>query len=108
MPRTPENLVRHELIGLAVDVTTSTDPEKEGVTGTVVDETRGTLVVETPGGEEQTLPKAESRFRFELEDTAVGVDGDLLVGRPEERILKKFPRKWEYADSTVNTDGSDD
>ncbi|MFB6265766.1 MAG: ribonuclease P protein component 1 [Candidatus Nanohaloarchaea archaeon] len=94
MPREPGNLVRHELIGLNVEVVGCSDPGKEGLKGEVVDETRKTLVIDS--GEEKTVPKDESVFRFELEDGEVDVDGSLLVARPEERILKKFPRKWEY------------
>lgn len=96
MARTPENLVRHELIGLDVEVADSTDTGRQGLEGRVVDETRGTLVVETADGERR-VPKDEATFRFALEEAEVRVEGGLLVARPEERILKKFPRKWEYA-----------
>lgn len=95
--RTPENLVRHELIGLRVSVADADDPSKEGITGRVVDETRNTLEIEAADGV-KTVPKDEAVFRFELEDETVQVDGTLLVARPEERILKKFPRKWEYTE----------
>lgn len=92
MPRKPGNLVRHELIGLEAEVVESTDPGREGIQGEV-DETRETLEIGS-----RTVPKDGSVFRFRLEDEQVRVEGGLLVGRPEERILKKFPRKWEYTD----------
>ncbi len=99
MPRTPDNLIRHELIGLPATVSDATDPNKTGIDGTVVDETRNTLVIMTDDGD-TTVSKEEAVFRFTLEDQdkVVEVEGSLLVGRPEERILKKFPRKWEYTD----------
>lgn len=98
VPRTADNLVRHELIGLRIDVAESTDSGKEGISGKVVDETRNMLRIETEDGV-AAVPKAESVFRFWLgTDEAVEVDGTLLVARPEERILKKFPRKWEYTE----------
>ncbi len=93
-PRTPENLPRHELIGLHVTVVADDDPGREEVSGRVVDETRQTLVV-ADGAAERTVPKDGATFRFALDDVRVDVDGQLLVGRPEERILKKLPRKWE-------------
>lgn len=96
MPRTPDNLVRHELIGLQVTVVDTTGSGRE-TTGTVVDETRNTLVV-ADETEETQIPKAEHDFRFELGDEQIAISGSLLVGRPAERILKKFPRKWEYTD----------
>ncbi|MDY6774303.1 MAG: ribonuclease P protein component 1, partial [Candidatus Nanohaloarchaea archaeon] len=95
MPRSPQNLVRHELIGLPAKVVESTDTGKEGIEGKVVDETRQILVIDERG-KERRIPKEESRFRFELENDSVQVEGEILVARPEERILKKFPRKWEY------------
>jgi ribonuclease P protein subunit POP4 len=99
MPRTPENLVRHELIGLPVTVAESTDATKEGLEGRVVDETRQTLTIQTESDTVQ-LPKDESVFHFALDSgDVVEVDGSVLVARPEERILKKFPRKWEYTDN---------
>lgn len=97
VPRSPDNLVRHELIGLPVTVAGAADEGMTGTSGQVVDETRQTLVIEQEG-EEVQVPKEGTRFRFELDGETVAVEGDILVARPEERILKKFPRKWEYAD----------
>lgn len=84
-----------ELIGLRVRVEESTDPTKEWVAGEVVDETRNTLVIETRGGD-RTVPKAECKFAFRYEGEWVGVDGELLVGRPEDRIKKgrRFGGRW--------------
>lgn len=99
MPRTPENLVRHELIGLPVTVSESSDAGKEGINGRVVDETRQTIMIQTDTGETR-VPKDETVFHFTLETgEVVEIDGNLLVSRPEERTLKKFPRKWEYTNS---------
>lgn len=98
MPRSAENLVRHELIGLHVAVAGSTDAGKAGVEGRVVDETRQAITIQAESGEKR-VPKDESVFHFTLETgEIVEVEGSLLVARPEERILKKFPRKWEYTD----------
>lgn len=90
----PENIVRHELIGLTTEVTEAADPAKEGVTGKVVDETRKTLVLEK-GSQELTLPKEECTFLFKLPTTEVKVEGSLLLGRPEERLKAKLPGRWE-------------
>ncbi|MDY6789334.1 MAG: ribonuclease P protein component 1 [Candidatus Nanohaloarchaea archaeon] len=92
--RTAENLPRHELIGLEVEVMESTGSHT-GIQGKVVDETRNTLVVETPEGE-KTVPKKENSFRFIVDDLKVGVNGRLLEERPEERIGKRLPDKWEH------------
>lgn len=91
---TPYNLIRHELIGLEVKVSKSSDPTKKGLKGKVVDETYNTLKIETKDGKEKIVPKAICVFIFTLPSgTKVEVDGKLLVSRPEDRIKKKFP-KW--------------
>jgi len=90
MPITPANLVRHELIGLKVRIAKSTEPTQKGLTGVVVDETYNMLKVETKKGEKSVV-KSNCIFVFTLPDRKrVQVDGRLLVGRPEDRIKKKF------------------
>ena len=106
MPITPHNLVRHELIGLAVRIVESTDKGQKNLRRRVVDETYNTLKIETTGGKagktrkvgkqtkEKTVIKQNNVFIFTLPNKVkVQVDGKLLVARPEDRIKKKFP-KW--------------
>lgn len=105
MPITADNIVRHELIGLCAKVEKSADPSLEKLTGKVVDESYNMLKIEgkspTKGkGEkpkepkEKSIPKRNSIFIFALPNgVKVEVDGRLLVGRPEDRIKKKF-EKW--------------
>lgn len=90
---TQKNIVKHELIGLGVEIADSKNPSNKGVKGTVINETRNTLVIETDKGE-KTLLKEQCVFVFELPDGGkIRIDGKLLVSRPEDRIKKKF-RKW--------------
>ncbi len=91
--RTPENLVRHELIGLKAKVVDSSNPKNVGIKGRIVDETRNILVIEKTDGKEVKLVKEENVFVFDLGGERISVDGKVLVGRPEDRIKKKF-RKW--------------
>ena len=94
MPITPQNLVRHELIGLKVKIEKSTDSTQNKIVGKIIDETYNTLKIETKDGKEKTVIKENCVFVFTLPDkTKVQVDGNLLVSRPEDRIKKKFP-KW--------------
>ena len=88
---TPRNLVRHELIGLAVKVTDSANPRSIGARGRVVDETRNTLKVEVRG-REKNFVKDQCIFSFFLSDSKkwVRVNGKILVARPEDRIKKKI------------------
>lgn len=97
MQITPENILRHELIGLRVRVAESTDSMLRGLSGTVVDESYNMLVIETKKikklAAEKRLSKQNSVFIFALPNRVkVKVEGRLLVGRPEDRIKKKFDR----------------
>lgn len=86
-------MVRHELIGLRARVAKSTDPSQKGVSGKIVDETFNTIVIETKNGEKR-LPKENCVFVVRLPDsTRVEIDGSVIIGRPEDRIKKKF-QKW--------------
>ena len=92
MTITPQNLVRHELIGLEVRVSKATD-SMEGIEGVVVDESYSTLTIESDGKERKAI-KENCLFVFKLPGKAkVEVDGKVIVGRPEDRIKKKQP-KW--------------
>jgi ribonuclease P protein subunit POP4 len=92
---TPENVVRHELIGLKVRIASSDNPEIAGLSGRVIDESRNTLTIETPGKGEKRLIKDQCVFSFYLPSVRkrVKVDGKIIVARPEDRIKKKF-EKW--------------
>ncbi len=93
MSITPENLVRHELIGLEVEIKQSTNPSQKGLEGRVIDESFKTLEIETKTGE-KTIPKENTTFVFTIPDgSKVQVNGNLLLGRPEDRIKKKLS-KW--------------
>jgi len=86
------NLVRHELIGLEVEVRKSTNKSQIGIKGRVVDETYNMLVIETNKGEKM-VEKKSCVFVFKLPNgKKVEVEGWVLVGRPEDRIKKKLPR----------------
>ena len=91
--RSPENLVRHELIGLKVRVVESLNKKNVGISGKVIDETRNVIVVEKAKGKEVKLAKEHNVFVFYLGGQKVRIEGKILVGRPEDRIKKKF-KKW--------------
>ncbi|MBS3055535.1 MAG: ribonuclease P protein component 1 [Candidatus Aenigmarchaeota archaeon] len=92
MPITPENLVRHELIGLKVKVKDSPDRTVKGISGKIIDESYNTFKIET-SKKEKIVVKGINTFIFTLPDkTKVQVDGKLLISRPEDRIKKKIPR----------------
>lgn len=95
MPITEKNIVRHELIGLQAGVAKSTDAKKQEIKGIIIDETKKMLLIRTEKGE-KLVEKSVSTFRLTLPGgKKVDVRGKLLLGRPEERLKKKFPQKWD-------------
>lgn len=91
---TNRNIILHELIGLKVRVKESRDSSREGLGGSVIDETKNTLVVETGDGIKR-IPKMGSVFIFYVGNKSFIVDGREILFRPYERIKRgtKFARK---------------
>ncbi len=84
---TPKNLIRHELIGLMVEVVGANNPSQVGLNGKIVDETRHTLIMATSHGEKRLMKRCIV-IRVKLKNQKVEVCGERLVGKPEERIKK--------------------
>jgi len=84
------NLARHELIGLTVTVVRSTDPSIGGAEGSVVDETRNSMVIRRRSdGKSIMIGKAGCVFRFLLPDgSGAEIDGDRIMFRPEDRVKR--------------------
>jgi RNase P/RNase MRP subunit p29 len=81
-------LGRGELIGLRVQVVASTDVGLLGFSGTVVDETLQTFVIERPDGRESRISKVGNTFEFVTAKGLVRVDGAAIEFRPEDRTKK--------------------
>ncbi|MCJ7429282.1 MAG: ribonuclease P protein subunit [Candidatus Nanohaloarchaeota archaeon QJJ-5] len=94
MTRTPGNLPRHELVGLAATVIEAPDPTQIGIGGTIVDETRNMLVLEDD--DRRQIPKQDRVFRIRGDHLKVQVNGNLLHARPVERMGQHLPRTWGY------------
>ena len=93
MPIRPDNILRHELIGLKTVVARSSNTSLVGTRGQVIDETRNTVKLSTRQGV-KVVPKGVAVFRFDLSDgTTVEVEGARLVGRSENR-MKARGRRW--------------
>jgi len=90
----PENIVRHELVGLKAHVAQSTDPTQISNKGQVIRESKNMLELKIASGT-VTIPKCNAVFDFSLPDgRVVRVDGNILQGRPEERMKQKLKRRW--------------
>lgn len=91
---TATTLVQGELIGLNAKVVKSTNPSNIGISGKVIDETRNTLTIRK-GNTNKIIPKETAVFQFTLPNgTVVEAEGNVLMGRPEDRVKKKPKRRW--------------
>jgi len=82
----PQNVLRHELIGLDILVSGAANPTQRGLSGRVIDETKNLLVIETPKGVRR-IEKAHSTFVVRLPGReTVEIDGSVMVLAPEKRI----------------------
>lgn len=93
MKITPYNILRHEIIGLEVEVVKSTHPGHLKVKGVIVDETMNLILVKTALGI-KAVPKKTSIFRIKLpEGLKVDVEGQAILARPEDRVRRRLKRK---------------
>ena len=116
-----KNIFYHELIGLELKVVDSSNPSLIGLCGTVIDETKKTLLIEVKSevkdaksefkNDESTenlssnrndfnfiymeklIQKDVSVFQFKVPDgTIVEIDGKILLNRPEDRIKRRYKK----------------
>jgi len=93
MKVTPATL-QQELIGLNARVVGSSHPGYVGIAGRVIDETRNTISI-LHKDKKKIIIKGTAVFHFTLPDgTIVEIDGNAIVGRPEDRIKKRVRRLW--------------
>ncbi len=86
---TPQNVRIHELIGLEARVKQSLSAPHQRISGTVVDETKNTLVIRAKDGKERRVPKRGCLFSFELPGGArAEIEGEKIAYRPFNRPKK--------------------
>jgi ribonuclease P protein subunit POP4 len=92
-----KNIVLHELIGLRARVIKSLDKKQEGTSGTVIDETKNTLVLERDGAIRRIIKKI-SVFKFYKGRKSFTVKGEEINFRAHERTEKglKFYKRREH------------
>ena len=90
----PENLSRHELIGLEAKVAEASNPSQIGISGRIIDETMKPFQIENHS-QTQMVPKSGTTFEVKLPggDYAV-VEGNYLVSRPSRRTQKAGGSRW--------------
>lgn len=92
---TKQNILVHELIGLKIKIIKATDKNKNKIEGTIVNETKNTLTIET-NKKEKTIPKKETIIEIELPNKEkIKIKGMQLIAKPEERTKQLWRKKNE-------------
>jgi ribonuclease P protein subunit POP4 len=81
----PQNVIRHELIGLDVLVSGASNPLHRGICGRIIDETKNLVVIMTLQGVKR-IPKMHTRFQLHFGSRIVEIDGSVMALAPEKRI----------------------
>lgn len=89
---TEKNLAAHEWIGLSCRVIESTDPSRKNIHGTIVDESKNTLTIQTTQSEKK-IPKKEVELQVELDSQKVRLRTADWCMAPENRIKAFFKNK---------------
>jgi len=85
--RSPTNIARHEFIGLDVVVVDAKNKSLIGIQGEIVDETKQSFIILDEKSEKHVLKKGTS-LKLKINNQELIIKGDILVGRPEDRIKK--------------------
>ncbi len=96
-PGKVRNILLLELIGTQLRVLHHTDPGLIGREGIVLDETKGTFLLDNDG-KRSVVPKKGGRFRLtglESDLRSIEIDGSDILYRPEDRN-KKLDKKENY------------
>lgn len=84
----PENVLVHEIIGLGAKIVDSTDPTLNGVSGSIVFETRNTISIRTDSAVKQIAKKAATKIEIKTHSGVCFISGSSLIGRPEDRTSR--------------------
>lgn len=82
------------LVGKKAVIVKSRNPSYLNLSGTIIDETKETITIDD-GVKRRMIIKRGTIFHVTLPDgTVLEIDGNMLVGRPEDRIKRRLRRRW--------------
>ncbi|MCW4047023.1 MAG: ribonuclease P protein component 1 [Candidatus Bathyarchaeota archaeon] len=88
------DIIRGEFVGTEAKIVKSPHADYVGLHGEIIGETKNTFTI-MHGGKAKSIIKDQAVFNFKFSDgTIVEIDGNLLVGRPEDRLKKNVKRLW--------------
>jgi ribonuclease P protein subunit POP4 len=85
---TAENITSHELIGLRTEIVESSNPQIIGLNGTIIDETKSMITINTVNGTKM-ISKSNNSWKFLIDDKDIILNGSKIAKRPFDRIGAK-------------------
>jgi ribonuclease P protein subunit POP4 len=82
---TAENITSHELIGLRTEIMDSTNLQIIGLNGTITDETKSMITINTTNGTKM-ISKSNNSWKFSINNQDIILDGSKITKRPFDRI----------------------
>ena len=85
---TAENIASHELIGLRTEIVESSNPQIIGLNGTIIDETKSMITINTVNGTKM-ISKSNNSWKFLIDNKDIVLNGAKITKRPFDRIGAK-------------------
>ena len=82
---TEQNILLHELVGLEAKVIESTNKDVVGLHGTILDETKSMLILDTKKGIKK-IQKDHNKWKFSLNFNDIIVQGGKIAKRSHDRL----------------------
>ena len=82
-----KDVLKEEMIGEVIEVTSSGNKTLIGLRGRVIDESKNTIILDTKKGK-KTLLKDQVIFIVEKKGKKLKIDGKKICFRPEDRIKR--------------------
>jgi len=86
---TSENMAIHEMVGLKTEISNSTNHQIIGLNGTIADETKSMLILNTKNGFKM-IPKKDNIWKFYVENKEIILSGPLIEKRSYDRLGTKL------------------
>jgi ribonuclease P protein subunit POP4 len=83
-----ENVLWHGVVGLRAKILESSDSTLQGISGTIVFETKNTILIRKDSIVKQVAKKAAKKLQLQTSSCACFISGSALIGRPEDRISR--------------------
>jgi ribonuclease P protein subunit POP4 len=82
---TEHNITSHELIGLHTQITESSNSQIIGLNGTIIDETKSMIIMNTKNGTKM-IAKSNNSWKFSVDGKNVILNGTQISKRSFDRI----------------------